>query len=79
VLRILNEALRATQMSSRSEYSVAYRRRVADEHQDIIDALRARDAHLAYDRMRTHVHTSAHAWSGTARVAGAATPPMPRN
>ena len=60
VLRILNEALRATQMSSRSDYSMTYRRRVADEHQDIIDALRAGNASLACDRMRAHVHTSAH-------------------
>ena len=37
VLRILNEALRATQISSRSDYPVSYRRRVADEHQDIIE------------------------------------------
>ncbi len=74
VLRILNEALRATQMSSRSDYSVTYRRRVADEHQDIIDALQAGNARLACDRMRTHVHTSAHSWAGTVRVAGAATP-----
>ncbi len=63
VLRILNQALRATQMSSRSDYSLAYRRRVADEHQHIIDALRAGNAALACDRMRTHVHTSAHSWS----------------
>ena len=69
VLRILNEALRATQMSSRSDYPLAYRRRVADEHQDIIDALRAGNASLAFDRMRTHVHTSAHAWAG-ARTRG---------
>jgi len=75
VLRILNEALRATQMSSRSDYSVSYRRRVADEHQDIIDALRAGDAGLACERMRTHVHTSAHSWAASARAAGAA----PRN
>ena len=68
---ILNEALRATQMSSRSDYSVTYRRRVADEHQDIIDALRAGNASLACERMRTHVHTSAHSWAGAARVAGA--------
>ena len=39
VLRILNEALRATQMSSTSDFPVSYRKRVADEHQDIIDAL----------------------------------------
>ncbi len=75
VLRILNEALRATQMSSRSDYSVTYRRRVADEHQDIIEALRAGNATLACDRMRTHVHTSAHSWAATARVASA----TPRN
>jgi len=64
VLRILNEALRATQISSRSDYPVSYRRRVADEHQDIIDALRTGNATLACDRMRTHVHTSAHSWAG---------------
>jgi DNA-binding FadR family transcriptional regulator len=63
VLRILNEALRATQISSRSDYPVSYRRRVADEHQDIIDALRTGNASLACDRMRTHVHTSAHSWA----------------
>ena len=65
VLRILNEALRATQMSSRSDYPAAYRRRVADEHQDIIDALRAGNASLACERMRAHVHTSAHSWAAT--------------
>jgi len=64
VLRILNEALRATQISSRSDYPVSYRRRVADEHQDIIDALRTGNASLACDRMRTHVHTSAYSWAG---------------
>ena len=63
VLRILNQALRATQISSRSDYPVSYRRRVADEHQDIIDALRTGNASLACDRMRTHVHTSAHSWA----------------
>jgi DNA-binding FadR family transcriptional regulator len=63
VLRILNEALRATQMSSRGDYSVAYRKRVADEHQYIIDALRAGNARLACEKMRTHVHTSAHSWA----------------
>jgi DNA-binding FadR family transcriptional regulator len=66
VLRILNEALRATQMSSGSDYSMSYRRRVADEHQDIVDALRTGNASLACDRMRTHVHTSAHSWAGPA-------------
>jgi DNA-binding FadR family transcriptional regulator len=66
VLRILNQALRATQMSSRSDYSVTYRRRVADEHQDIMDALRTGNAILACDRMRTHVHTSAHSWGRSA-------------
>ena len=71
VLRILNEALRALQMSSGSEYSASYRRRVADEHQDIIDALKAGNASLACDRMRTHVHTSAHSWAAPGRVAGA--------
>ena len=35
----------------------------------------AGNASLACDRMRTHVHTSAHSWAGTARVAGA----TPRN
>lgn len=63
VLRILNEALRATQMSSRSDYSIAYRRRVADEHQEIVDALRSGDPSLACERMRKHVHTSAHSWT----------------
>jgi DNA-binding FadR family transcriptional regulator len=62
VLRILNEALRATQMSSRRDYSLRYRKRVADEHQSIIDALISADAMLAGDRMRTHVRASAHAW-----------------
>jgi DNA-binding FadR family transcriptional regulator len=64
VLRILNQALRATQMSSRSDYSMSYRKRVADEHQEIIDALVSVDAALACDKMRTHVHTSAHSWAG---------------
>jgi len=63
VLRILNEALRATQMSSTSYFSMAYRKRVAAEHQDIIDALIGNDAQLAVERMRTHVHTSAHSWA----------------
>jgi len=64
VLRILNEALRATQMSSTSDFSMSYRKRVADEHQDIIDALVEGNPGLACDRMRTHVHTSAHSWAG---------------
>ena len=68
VLRILNEALRAMQMSSGSNYSVPYRKRVADEHQAIIDALRVGDATLACARMRTHVHTSAHSWAGATNV-----------
>ena len=63
VLRILNEALRATQMSSRSDFSLRYRKRVADEHQQIIDALVSADATLACEKMRTHVRTSAHAWT----------------
>ena len=63
VLRILNEALRATQMSSRSDFSLRYRKRVADEHQQIIDALISADAALACEKMRTHVRTSAHAWA----------------
>lgn len=63
VLRILNEALRATQMSSTSDFSMSYRKRVADEHQEIIDALRRGEASLACDRLRTHVHTSAHSWA----------------
>ena len=66
VLRILNEALRATQMSSRRDFTVSYRRRVADEHQAIIDALAGGDATLACERMRTHVRTSAHSWAGGA-------------
>ena len=68
VLRILNEALRATQMASRSDYSMTYRQRVADEHQEIIDALTSADAALACEKMRLHVHTSAHAWSAPARA-----------
>jgi len=63
VLRILNEALRATQMSSTSDFAMTYRKRVADEHQDIIDALVEGNAQRAIDRMRTHVHTSAHSWA----------------
>jgi len=69
VLRILNEALRATQMSSRSDYSMSYRKRVADEHQEIIDALKSGNADRAYDMMRRHVHTSAHSWAAP-RVRG---------
>ena len=42
---------------------MAYRKRVAAEHQDIIDALIGNDAQLAVERMRTHVHTSAHSWA----------------
>jgi len=64
VLRILNAALRATQMSSTSDFSMGYRKRVADEHQDIIDALVEGNAGLACERMRTHVRTSAHSWAG---------------
>lgn len=67
VLRILNEALRATQMASTSDYAIGYRTRVADEHQQVIDALRAGDARRACDGMRMHVHTSAHAWAGAPR------------
>jgi len=67
VLRILNEALRATQMASTSDYAIGYRTRVADEHQQVIDALRAGDARRACDGMRSHVHTSAHAWVGAPR------------
>jgi len=59
--------LRATQMDSTSDYSIAYRIRVADEHQQVIDALRAGDARRACECMRTHVHTSAHAWAGVPR------------
>jgi len=74
VLRILNEALRATQMSSTSDFPVSYRKRVADEHQDIIDALIEGNADLACNRMRDHVHTSAHSWAGRrlSRVPGPA-------
>jgi DNA-binding FadR family transcriptional regulator len=71
VLRILNEALRATQMSSTSDYSMSYRKRVADEHQDIIDALVEGDPGRACERMRAHVHTSAHSWR---RATGALAP-----
>jgi len=67
VLRILNEALRATQMASTSDYAIGYRTRVADEHQQVIDALRAGDARRACEGMRAHVHTSAHAWAGAPR------------
>jgi len=74
VLRILNQALRATQMSSRSDYSMSYRKRVASEHQAIIDALVGADAPLACEKMRMHVHTSAHSWARsrvrTRRAAG---------
>jgi DNA-binding FadR family transcriptional regulator len=73
VLRILNEALRATQMTSTGDFSLGYRRRVADEHQDIIDALVKGDADLACDRMRAHVHASAHSWAAR-RAAGVASP-----
>ena len=73
VLRILNEALRATQMSSTSDYPVSYRRRVADEHQDIIDALRAGNAE---PRVRPHAHACAHvgAFVGRAARVASATP-----
>ena len=63
VLRILNDALRATQMASRTDFPLRYRKRVADEHQAIIDALTSVDTELACEKMRTHVHTSAHAWA----------------
>jgi len=69
VLRILNEALRATQMSSTSDFALSYRKRVADEHQDIIDALVEGNAQRAVERMRAHVHTSAHSWA-VRRTAG---------
>ena len=62
VLRILNEALRTTQMISTSEFSITYRKRVAAEHQAIIDALRAGDTPHACDLMRIHINTSAHSW-----------------
>jgi DNA-binding FadR family transcriptional regulator len=65
VLRILNDALRTTQMHSTTHFPIPYRERVADEHQQIIDAIRAGDAALACERMRGHVHTSAHSWSNT--------------
>jgi len=68
VLRILNEALRATQMASRSDYAMSYRRRVADEHQDIVDALTSADFALACEKMRAHVHSSAHAWGSATRT-----------
>jgi GntR family transcriptional regulator, transcriptional repressor for pyruvate dehydrogenase complex len=68
VLRILNEALRATQMASTSDFPLSYRRRVADEHQEIIAALKKGNAALAFDRMRKHVHTSAHSWSARTRA-----------
>ena len=63
VLRILNEALRSTQVASRGDLSMRYRKRVAAEHQEIIDALVSADAELAGRKMREHVQTSAHAWS----------------
>ena len=63
VLRILNEALRATQMSSTNHFSLRYRKRVATEHQEIIDALTSIDLDLACEKMRAHVRTSAHAWA----------------
>lgn len=62
VLRILNEALRTTQMVSTNEFSFEYRKRVADEHRAILDALRAGDVQHACELMRTHVSTSAHPW-----------------
>ena len=62
VLRILNEALRTTQMISTSDFSIAYRKRVAAEHQAIVAALRAGDTLLACDLMRAHINTSAHSW-----------------
>ncbi len=46
---------------------MSYRKRVADEHQDIIDALIKGNPKLACDRMRTHVHTSAHSWAAQRR------------
>jgi DNA-binding FadR family transcriptional regulator len=62
VLRILNEALRTTQLVSTNEFSLDYRRRVASEHRAIIDALRVADTPLACKLMRAHVSTSAHPW-----------------
>jgi DNA-binding FadR family transcriptional regulator len=70
VLRILNEALRTTQMTSTSNYAPAYRRRVADEHQQIIDALVKGNAALACERMRAHVRTSAHSWANARGKSG---------
>ena len=63
VLRILNEALRATQIQTGSQFPVSYRKRVADEHQEIIDTLTSVDVELACTKMRSHVHASAHAWA----------------
>ncbi len=40
-------------------------RRVAEEHQAIIDALVSADAELASRKMREHVQASARAWSRT--------------
>jgi DNA-binding FadR family transcriptional regulator len=68
VLRILNDALRTTQMISTSEFSISYRKRVADEHQAIIDALRAGDTLRACDLMRAHINTSAHSWKQESRT-----------
>ncbi len=62
VLRILNEALRTTQMVSTNEFSLDSRKRVADEHRAIVQALRASDTALACRLMRAHVDTSAHPW-----------------
>ncbi len=62
VLRILNEALRTTQMVSTNEFSLDYRKRVADEHRAIVGALRIADTALACKLMRAHVNTSAHPW-----------------
>jgi DNA-binding FadR family transcriptional regulator len=62
VLRILNEALRSMQLVSTNDFSLDYRRRVALEHREILDALRAADTSRACELMRSHVGTSAHPW-----------------
>jgi DNA-binding GntR family transcriptional regulator len=46
-----------------SDFAMTYRKRVADEHQDITTRSIEGKRERAIERMRTHVHTSAHSWA----------------
>jgi DNA-binding FadR family transcriptional regulator len=68
VTRIVLEALQnTTQMTTAAiEYAYTHRQQVVKEHQDLVDALRARDVQRACDLMRKHVSSSRKYWEKAA-------------